>query len=45
VLDKTGSLAVGFPVQIIYRSLSYRIHWTSLLRVVSFCPRTKCRCL
>jgi len=24
VLDKTGSLPVGFPVQIIYRIVSYR---------------------
>jgi len=25
VLDKTGSLPVSFPVQIIYRIVSYRI--------------------
>jgi len=30
VLDKTGSLAVSFPVQITYRTLLYRI-WCLLL--------------
>jgi len=29
VLDKTGSLSVSFPVQIIYRIVSYRIQVNS----------------
>jgi len=34
VLDKTGSLPVTFPVQIIYRIVSYRIVKYSFIRFV-----------
>jgi len=43
VLDKTGSLPVSFPLQIIYRIVSYRIYYCA--NVCTFAPREGQVCL